>query len=282
MNPRREATVGQTSIEYVDTGGAGPVVVLLHGALMDEHLWQDVIPRLSPEHRCVIPVLPMGAHRLPVSPGADVSPAAQARLVAGFITELGLHEVTLVGNDTGGAIAQLLVAAHPERVARLVLVSCDAFENFPPGLPGRLMALLCKVPGAMFLAMVSLRIPLLRRSPATFGWMSKRPIPDDVITRWLDAYLSDRKVRADVKRMMSQVNRADLLAAAEDLRSFTGPALIAWAAEDRVMPVADATRLADHLPNARVSLVEDSYTLMPLDQPEQLAALVSEFIKDTD
>jgi pimeloyl-ACP methyl ester carboxylesterase len=123
------------AIEYVDTGGRGPVIVLLHGALMDEHLWRDVVARLTPEHRCVVPVLPMGAHRPPMPPGVDVSPTAQAELVADLLEDLGLDDVTLVGNDAGGAIAQLLVAHRPERVGRLVLVSCDAFENFPPACP---------------------------------------------------------------------------------------------------------------------------------------------------
>lgn len=282
MDTRVKATVSGAPLEYVDTGGAGPVIVLLHGALMDEYLWRDVVSQLTPEHRCVIPVLPMGAHRLAMPPGLEVSPTAQAELVAGLLVDLELDDVTLVGNDTGGAIAQLLVAHRPERVGRLVLASCDAFENFPPGLPGKLMALLCKLPGAMYLSMMSLRIPLLRRLPATFGWMTKRPIPSDIFTRWLTAYLSDRRVRADVSRMMSHVNRDDLLAAAKNLRAFTGPALIVWATEDRVMPVDHATRLAEHLPNARVSLVDDSYTLMPLDQPEQLASLIAGHIREPE
>ncbi|MPZ93463.1 MAG: alpha/beta fold hydrolase [Propionibacteriales bacterium] len=281
MDPRVTTTVNGAPLEYVDKGGAGPVIVLLHGALMDEYLWRDVVTQIAPEHRCVIPVLPMGAHRLPM-PGLDVSPAAQAELVADLLVDLELDDVTLVGNDTGGAIAQLLAAHRPESVGRLVLVSCDAFENFPPGLPGKLMALLCKMPGAMYLSMLSLRIPPLRRLPATFGWMAKRPIPNDIFTRWLDAYLSNRRVRADVRRMMSHVDSDDLLAAAPSLRAFTGPALIVWATEDRVMPVDHATRLAEHLPNARVSLVEDSYTLMPLDQPQPLAGLIAAHIREAE
>lgn len=271
--------MGSTPLEYVDTGGDGPVIVLLHGALMDEYLWRDVVPRLTPAHRCVIPVLPMGAHRCPMPRGLDVSPAAQAELVADLLDLLGLDDVTLVGNDTGGAIAQLLVAHRPERIGRLVLASCDAFDNFPPGLPGTVMALLCKLPGAMHLAMRSLRVPALRRLPFTFGWMTKRPIPNDVFTRWLDAHFADRRVRADLRRMMSHVDPDDLIEAARRLKDFTGPALIIWAAEDRVMARDHATRLAEHLPSARVSLVEDSYTLIPLDQPEQFARLVEAHVR---
>ena len=279
MDPRAQVSVGGTPLEYVDTGGDGPVIVMLHGALMDEYLWRDVVARLTPDHRCVIPVLPMGAHRCPLPRGEGASPAAQAELVADLLDQLGLDDVTLVGNDTGGAIAQLVAAHRPERIGRLVLASCDAFDNFPPGLPGRLMALLCRLPGAMYVAMRSLRLPPLRRLPVTFGWMSKRAIPNDVFTRWLDAYFSDRRVRADLRRMMSHVDPDDLVDAAHRLAAFTGPALIIWAAEDRVMERDHATRLAEHLPSARVSLVEDSYTLIPLDQPEQFARLVEAHVR---
>lgn len=276
METRQLARLGTSSMEYVDTGGTGPVIVLLHGVLMDEYLWRDVVDRLRPDYRCVVPVLPVGAHRIPTRPEADNSPIGVAALVAGLMEALDLNEVTLVGNDTGGALAQLIVARWPQRVERLVLVSCDAFENFPPGLPGRVMALLCEIPAALYLAMLSLRIPALRRLPVTFGWMAKRPIPDDIFGRWLDAYLADRNVREDVRRLMSQVDWRDLIAAAEKLPTFTRPALIVWAAEDRVMPLEHATRLARRLPDARVSLIEDCYTLIPLDQPERLAHLIAE------
>jgi pimeloyl-ACP methyl ester carboxylesterase len=276
MNHRQSANVQGSVLEYLDTGGNGPVVVLLHGALMDESLWTGVIERWGPAYRCIVPVLPMGGHRVPMPATADLSPTGLADLVAELIEVLDLHDVTLVGNDTGGALAQLLVTRHPERVSRLVLVSCDAFDNFPPGLPGRLMALLCKIPGAMWAAMVSLRIPVLRRLPMTFGWMSRRPIPDEVISRWLDAYLASSAVRADVRRFMSRVDHRDLTAAAEGLRRFHRPALIVWAEEDRVMPVDHASRLAACLPDSRVELVPDSYTLVPLDRPELLADLITD------
>lgn len=262
-------------VEYVDSGGSGPVILLLHGALMNETLWSGVVDGLGPGFRCVIPVLPVGAHRIAMEDDVDLSPTGLADLLAEFVTALDLPEPTVVGNDTGGALAQLLAVRHPDRVGRLMLVSCDAFDNFPPGLPGRLMALLCRVPGALTAAMLSLRVPPLRRLPMTFGWMSKHGIEDEVFTSWLTAFLGDRRVRRNLRSMMRGVDKEDLLTAAERLRDFTAPTLIVWAEEDKVMPVEHAWRLADRLPDSEVELVPDSYTLVPLDQPARLAALIS-------
>ncbi|TWD83875.1 pimeloyl-ACP methyl ester carboxylesterase [Kribbella amoyensis] len=275
---RKSRQLGDTTLEYVDTGTGDRPVVFLHGALMDERLWEPVVELLRPHLRCIVPVLPLGAHRLPRPEGADQSPAAVARLVGELIRSLGLREVTLVGNDTGGALAQLLVAEQPDLVDRLVLVSSDAFENFPPGLPGRTMAIASAVPGGLRMAMATLRIPALRRLPMTFGWMAKRPIDAAVFGAWLAAFGADGRVRRDVIRMMKAVDRRQLVDAVERLHRFEGGALIVWAAEDRVMPVEHAERLSRALRNSEVKLVDDSYTLVPLDQPDHLAALIADFV----
>ncbi len=130
------------TIEYQDAG-AGPPLVFLHGLLMDASLWDDVITSLSPNFRCLAPTLPLGAHRIPMHPDADLSLPAIARLVTEFLDRLDLHDVTLIGNDTGGALVQLLMAdpAPTPRVSRAVLASCDAFDNFPPGLTGKALFL---------------------------------------------------------------------------------------------------------------------------------------------
>ena len=267
------------TIEYYDSGGTGPCLVLLHGAMMDHMLWADVVDVLAPRLRCVVPVLPMGAHRIPMPPQTDVTPRGLAVIVADFLETLGLQDVTVVGNDTGGAIAQLLVTSRFERVAALVLASCDAFDNFPPGLPGRTMAALCRVPGGMYAAVLSLRIPALRRLPMTFGWMTRQPVNNEVFTGWLNAFLSNRAVRHDAIRMMRGVNAHDLTVAADRIRQFDRPALVIWAARDKVMPVQHAHRLAERLPRAQKPiLIDDSYTLIPLDQPQQLARAVEHFV----
>lgn len=276
---RHLAQLDRGPIEYVDTGGAGRPVVLLHGALMDDGLWHDVIDRLPRELRCVVPVLPMGAHAEPMPSDADLSPTGIADLVADLLLHLDLPGPVVVGNDTGGAIAQLLVAAHPDLADGIVLVSCDAFDNFPPGLPGRVMSLANALPGGLRLAMASLRWPALRRLPVTFGWMTRRPIDDRLFTRWLDAFAANPGVRRDSRRMMTAVDRAQLVRAADALGRFRGAALVVWAADDKVMPRHHADRLVAALPDARLELVADSYTLVPLDQPEALAGIIDGFAR---
>jgi pimeloyl-ACP methyl ester carboxylesterase len=182
------------TIEYEDTGGDGPTLVLLHGLLMDASLWDDVIVDLAVDHRCVAPVLPLGAHREAMHTDADLSLRGIARLVAEFLEHLELRDVTLVGNDTGGALVQLLVCDGAARVGRIVLVSCDAFDNFPPGLTGKTLVLTGKLPPALFgLFMQQMRLRPVRRLPIAFGWLTKRG--DAATKRWIKPILGQREIR---------------------------------------------------------------------------------------
>jgi pimeloyl-ACP methyl ester carboxylesterase len=270
------------TIEYDDTGGSGPVLVLLHGLLMDASLWDGVAAHLAADHRCLAPTLPLGAHRRAMHADADLSPPAIARLVAEFLDRLDLHDVTLVGNDTGGALVQLLMAAGTDggagRIGRAVLVSCDAFDNFPPGLTGKTLVLMGRLSPRVFgLFMQQMRLRAVRRLPVAFGWLTKRG--DASTARWMTPVTTQPEIRGDAVRMLRAAG-ADtnlLLQAAERLPSFDRPALVVWASEDRVMPPAHGRRLADLLPRGRLVEVADSYTLVPLDQPARLAQLVREF-----
>jgi len=266
------------TIEYQDTGGSGPTVVLLPGLLMDASLWDGVIAELSADHRCLAPTLPFGAHRHPMTDGADLSLPGIARLVAEFLDRLDLHDVTLVGNDTGGAIVQLLIGDSPPRVGRAVLVSCDAFDNFPPGLTGRTLVRTGKLAPAMFgLAMQQMRLRPFRRLPMTFGWLTKRG--DAATVAWLTPLLTQREIRRDAVHVLRSIAAQPtlLLDAAQRLPGFTRPALVVWAEGDRVMPSEHGQRLADLLPQGRLVEVDDSYTLVPLDQPAKLAELIRGF-----
>jgi len=273
--PEIELSAG--TIEYSDSG-AGPVLVLLHGLLMDASLWDDAVSELSADHRCVVPTLPLGAHRRAMRPGADLSLPGIARLVAEFLERLDLHEVTLVGNDTGGALVQLLMAEGEPRAGRVVLASCDAFDNFPPGLTGRTLVATGKLPPPLFgLFMQQLRLRAARRLPIAFGWLTKRG--DAATARWLRPVLTRPEIRRDTVRVLraAAADKQLLIRAAGRLPSFGRPALVVWASEDRVMPPEHGRRLAGSIPDARLTEVDDSYTLIPLDQPARLAQLIREF-----
>jgi len=277
----RQVETAAGTIEVQDTGGEGPTVVLLHGLLMDHTLWRDVVPDLERDHRCVLPVLPVGSHRIAMNPDADLSLHGLARIVAEVLERLELDDVVLVGNDLG--VAQIVAARHPERLGKLVLTSQEAFGNIPPGLPGKFAKLATRLPGGIAMAARSLRIRPLQRAPMTFGWMSNAPIPKDVVASWTVAPLSDAGVRRDVKRYATTPGLpAALTAAAEELRAFDKPTLVAWSADDKVMPPEHGRRLAQMIPNARHTEIANARTLVPLDQPAEIARLIREFAAERE
>jgi pimeloyl-ACP methyl ester carboxylesterase len=226
----------------------------------------------------VAPTLPLGAHRHAMHTDADLSLGGIARLVAELLDHLDLRDVTLVGNDTGGALVQLLVCDGAARVGRIVLVSCDAFDNFPPGLTGKTLVLTGRLPPTMFgLFMQQMRLRPLRRLPIAFGWLTKRG--DATTKRWMRPIQKQREIRRDTVRVLRSASAAKhvLLGAADCLPSFDRPALVVWASEDRVMPPEHGRRLAELLPRGRLVEIPDSYTLIPLDQPAQLAQAIRNF-----
>jgi pimeloyl-ACP methyl ester carboxylesterase len=278
-----EIELSTGTINYEDSGGEGPVAVLLHGLLMDASLWDEVIADLSADHRCVAPTLPLGAHSHPMRADAELSLRAIARLVAEFLDRLDLREVTLVGNDTGGALVQLLVCEGAARVDRIVLASVDAFDNFPPGLTGKTLVLAGKLPPALFgLFMQQMRLRPLRRLPIAFGWLTKRA--DATTARWIKPVLQQSEIRRDAVHVLRTISAEPNLMreAAECLPTFDRPALVVWAQEDRVMPPEHGRRLAELLPQGRLVEITDSYTLIPLDQPARLAQAIREFTPEPD
>jgi pimeloyl-ACP methyl ester carboxylesterase len=277
----RRVELSAGTIEYSDSGGDGPVLVLLHGLMMDASLWDDTVAALPAGYRCLAPTLPLGAHQIPTRPDADLSLPAIARLVGEFLERLDLREVTLVGNDTGGALVQLFMADGAPRVANVVLVSCEAFGNFPPGLTGKTLVAAGKLPPRLFgLVMQQMRLRPLRRTPAAFGWLTKRG--DAATARWVKQVLSQPAIRRDSVRVLrgaAAAGRARILVdAAGKLRGFDRPVLVVWAAGDRVMPPEHGRRLADLLPHGHLVEIADSRTLIPLDQPARLAEAICEFV----
>jgi pimeloyl-ACP methyl ester carboxylesterase len=276
-----EIELSAGAIRYADSGGEGPVMVLRHGLLMTASLWDAVVAELGPGVRCVRPTLPLGAHRRPMRAEADLSPGGQVRLLAEFLERLELEEVTLVFNDWCGA--QLLVAEGWDgRVGRLVLASCETDDNYPPGLPGRVAALAARLPGGLAAALKPLRIKTLRRLPMTFGLLSKRPIPDELVDQWLEPALTTAAIRRDLRKYAGDTRqgRRQLVKANPHLADFAKPVLVVWAAEDKVMPAAAGRRLAASFPDSRFVEIPDSRTLIPIDQPRALADAIATFVSN--
>ena len=274
-----EVELSSGTIDYEDTGGDGPVVVFVHGLIMDSSLWRHVVAQLRADFRCVAPTLPLGGHRHPMHADADLSMRGIAGILGELLERLDLREITLATNDWGGP--QLLIGgAHDARIARLALCSCEAFDNVPPKGAARLLPYIARVPGGIDAALLPFRLQRLRRPPMTFGSMSKRPVPREVMDRWFGPALEQRDVRRDLRTyvLSAPQGRRDLLAAADALRSFDRPALVAWAAEDRLMPREHGRRLAELLPQGRLVEIPDSYTLIPEDQPDALAAHLRELL----
>jgi pimeloyl-ACP methyl ester carboxylesterase len=212
-----------------------------------------------------------------LDPGADESPGGVARLIADFIAALELEDVTLVANDSGGAISQLLVTRHPERIGRLVLTSCDAYDNFLPPL-FRYLQWLAHVPGGAVVGMQMLRVRALRRLPIAFGWLVKRPIERAVEDAYVAPILRDAGIRRDTTAFLRGIDKRDTIAAAERFGEFKKPVLVAWSAEDKVFPLRYGQQLAAAFPDARFETIADARTFSPEDQPERLADLIRAFV----
>ncbi len=279
--PEIELSAG--TIEYEDTGGEGPVLLLLGGLIMDSTVWDPLVAELRGEYRCVAPTLPLGAHRKPMRPDADLSLQGFARMIAQLLERLDLREATLVANDHAAALV-LAGSEDPAlgRVARLVISSCESFENYPPGLPGKNARLMAWLPGGAFLAGQAMRLRVLRRSPIGFGWMAKHPLPDELLDRWFEPLQHERGVRRDLRRYVTGGRRREMVEYCERLRGFDRPALVVWTPEDKVQRPAHGRRFAELLPDARLVEISDSYTLIMRDQPQAFAQAIREFVRETE
>lgn len=275
--PTIDLPVGR--VHYVEQG-EGPPVVLLHGLLMNHTQWQEVLDLLPDGFRYVLPDLPLGAHPIPLKPGVDLSLRGLNQLVADFLAALDLRDVTLVHSDWGGALF-LTAYGLDERVGRLIVLPCEAFDNFPPGLPGKMATVATYLPGGITLALRQLRVPWLRRSPLLFGWMARRPLSDDLVRGWTEPGLRDARIRRDLLAYTrSGFRKRELIAHTEALRNFSGDALILWSSAGKVMPREHGRRLAELIPRGRVLEIDDAYVLSMLDQPAAVAEAMSTFLAE--
>jgi pimeloyl-ACP methyl ester carboxylesterase len=273
-----QAKLSQGTIEYRESGD-GPPIVFAHGLLVDGRLWRKVTPLLDQTFRCIVPDLPLGSHRTPMSADADLSPPGLARLIADFLEALDLEDVVLVANDTGGAISQITAANHPERIGRLVLTNCDAFENFlPPAF--RPMQWAARVPPVLNGLLQGMRFAPMRRLPNAYGWLIKRDFAGAPTREWVEPFLTNREIRRDTVKVLRGIDPRYTIEAAEKLRDFDRPVLLAWAVEDRFFKLSFAEKLADTIRGATLERIEDSYTFVSEDQPERLAELIARFARE--
>ena len=266
------------TLRYREEGDPdGPPVVLLHGLLMNDAQWDLVLPLLPADHRYLLPVLPMGGHRVPMRADADLTLPGMVGIVADFLDALDLTDVTLVVTDWGGALF-LTDLGRDKRVGSMVICPSEAFENFPPGIPGKLAWLASRSPATVSLAMRQLRVGWLRRRWLMFGMMARKPIPQHIVDAWFDAALKDERIRRDlVKYCRTKFLKSDLVRATERLAAFDGDVLVLWS-HNVVMPDDHAARLAD-LTKGSLRFVDDANVLIMLDQPERTAREIAAFLQ---
>ena len=268
----------QGTVTYRVAGPADsqyPPVVFVHGLLVDSLLWTGVADALADQGiRSYAPNWPLGSHLLPMNDDADLSPRGVARIVLDFLVALDLDDVTLVGNDTGGAICQFTIDTDHSRIGRLVLTNCDAFDVFPPRdfIP---LVKLGAHPSLIKPLLATMKPTFLRHSRLGFGLLFAGE-PDPIVTRsWVEPCLNSKEIRRDAAKLMKQIRPKDLLDVSTRLPEFTKPVRIVWGEADRCFKPSFAQRLAETFPDARVSFVRGGRTFIPLEFPDEVADVIA-------
>jgi pimeloyl-ACP methyl ester carboxylesterase len=273
LGERRTVDVPAGTIEYRERGSGRPIV-FAHGVGVNGDLWRNVAPALADAgHRCIVPDLPLGAHSIPLSGTPDMSLPGLADILSSLFDALELEDATLVANDTGGAITQALIGRRPERIGRLVLTSCDAFDRYPPPAVAYLK-LVARTPGGLALLGQAVRFKAVQRLPIAYGWATTKPIEPRIMDSYTRNIRTNPGVRADLGRVLKQARKRDMEAASRSVAHFDKPALVVWASDDRFFPVEHGRALADLMPQGRLVVVQDSRTFIPEDRPADLVRLI--------
>jgi pimeloyl-ACP methyl ester carboxylesterase len=248
--------------------------VFVHGYAMNESLWQPLTERLADRgHLCIAPTWPLGAHTEAMRADSELTLEAVAAMVGELLAALDLEDVVLVGNDTGGAVAQVVATTTPDRLGGLVLTGCDAFEHFPPPILKPLIAA-ARFSRTFHAAILPLRTRMGRQR--AYGALAHADI-DALVTEWITPAMLEASIREDLRRLTASLNQQTTIRAGERLPEFTKPALIAFSQDDAFFPLDDGRRLAAALPDARLEVIEDARTFSMIDQPDRLAELIGEF-----
>jgi pimeloyl-ACP methyl ester carboxylesterase len=278
LGQEREATVSKGTIRYRETGRGEPLL-FIQGLGVNGDLWRKVVPTLSKDFHCITADWPLGAHSVPMAPDADLSLPGLAKLVVDFMDAIELESATLVGNDTGGAMAQLVGVDYPERATRLVLNSCELYERFlPPQF--KPLQMLSAIPGSLFVTGQLLRFRF-GQAIAGYGLSVKHGLPERAIMQsYVRAGIESAGIRRDLRKFLRAVDSRYTLDAAERMKSFEKPVLVVWGAEDRLFPLDYPRRFAAAQPNARLEIIPDARTFVPEDQPKALAEAIARFVRE--
>jgi pimeloyl-ACP methyl ester carboxylesterase len=234
--------------------------------LVNGELWRGVAEELARRgYRCIVPTLPLGSHTIPVTDASVLSLHGVAGIVNDAIEALHLSDVTLVGSDTGGGLCQLAVDARSDRIGRLVLTNCDAFDQCPP-FPFDVAFSLLRGPISIKALLGPMRLPALRNSALGFGLLISRP--DNHLTAgWIAPCLNDARICRDLAALLRQIAVTDLTDVATRLPRFDKPVTLVWGQDDRVFKPSLGRRLADVFSSAKLIEVPGSRTFVSIDQP---------------
>jgi pimeloyl-ACP methyl ester carboxylesterase len=256
-------------ISYIEQG-AGPVALFVHGVLLNKHLWRHQLASLSDMRRCIAADL-LAHGDTEIAPDQDVSVTANARMLAELLDAIGVDEVDLVGNDSGGGIAQIFAALNPGRVRSLTLTDCDTHDNWPPDAfkPFLAMAASGGLRGALAAMVADKRV---YRSPQALGPAYEQPerVSDETIDTYLGPFLrSDARTR-DLERFLAAFDSTHTVAIESRLKALTAPTLIVWGRDDVYFDVKWSHWLAETIPGVRRRVELDAARLFfPEERAEE-------------
>ena len=273
---RRFADVKSGRIAYVEQG-TGPVALFVHGVPLNGYHWRHVIEKVRHRRRCIAIDL-MGLGYSEIAPAKDVSFAAQARMIAEVIDALGIDRIDLVGNDSGGAVAQIFAANCPERLRSLVLTNCDVHDGWPPP---QVLPLMERARNGTLAVVFQplLDHPDLARArfargesvPMFRSFSDPSVLTDETIWVYLQPLLSSPRRIAAFERYWLAFDNAQTVAIYESLKRLKAPTLIVWGLADIFFDVKWAYWLKDTIPGAtRLIEVPDGRLFFPEDRAASL------------
>ena len=272
---RRTVSTKSGEISYIDIG-TGPAAVFVHGVGTNAYLWRNVIGPLTSVRRCLAIDLPLHG-QTPVAAGQDLSVAAMASVLEDFCDALGLTSIDLVANDTGGAVAQVFAARHPQRLATLTLTNCDTEGNLPPEAFKPIIDMAAT--GALAPAMATLMDDIGAARDAAFGTAYEHPADTDpeVIRAYLEPWAGTLERAREFERLLVSLDPADLEAVEPQLRNLQVPTLVVWGTGDPFFDVSWAYWLRDTIPGVtKVVTVDDARLFFPEERPGDLVPHLTE------